>query len=239
MAGFFKSRKSGFTIIEILVVITVVGILAGIVIISYNAAQKQAQDTRTISMVQSFAQAVDAYYTANGRYPSANSELLYDEEYGYAALATCIGTEHPNNICGTRSFSGSCGNQTLISFRGAPELIADLSRFMNTKPATITHPPAKASIPVSEGCSIVIEETGPTYAPYCYIVDEGAGEMGSMESCFSGIGKNIFTAYEIRYVLTGKDVDCGLPGAVANSQDAFFSENGTPCVIQRGERRDS
>lgn len=41
----FKN-KNGFTIVELLIVIVVIGILAAITIVAYNGIQNRAQDTK-------------------------------------------------------------------------------------------------------------------------------------------------------------------------------------------------
>jgi prepilin-type N-terminal cleavage/methylation domain-containing protein len=47
--------RAGFTIVEVLIVITVIGILASIVIVSYNGIQKKGYDTSVQSDLDSIA----------------------------------------------------------------------------------------------------------------------------------------------------------------------------------------
>lgn len=62
--------KSGFTIVELLIVIVVIGILALIIIVSYNGTQNRANDSRRLSDMQSIRQSLEAYKTINGAYPA-------------------------------------------------------------------------------------------------------------------------------------------------------------------------
>lgn len=62
--------KSGFTIVELLIVIVIIAILATLVIISYNGIQQRARDAKRINDIKSVAKAVEAYYAINGTYPS-------------------------------------------------------------------------------------------------------------------------------------------------------------------------
>lgn len=53
--------KAGFTIVELIVVITVIAILAAIVITSYNGAQAKSRDAKRISQLTSIAEAITSY----------------------------------------------------------------------------------------------------------------------------------------------------------------------------------
>lgn len=62
---------TGFTIVELLIVIVVIGILAAITIVAYNGVQNRAQDARRINDAQMIVGALEAYKTLNGTYPAA------------------------------------------------------------------------------------------------------------------------------------------------------------------------
>ncbi len=62
--------QSGFTIVEILIVIVIIGILAAITIVSYNGIQKRAYVSQTVSTVQAYKQALMAYGSVNSAYPA-------------------------------------------------------------------------------------------------------------------------------------------------------------------------
>lgn len=61
--------KSGFTIVELLIVIVVIGILAAIVIVAYNGVQARARDARRLADIQTVNKALQLYYIDNGSYP--------------------------------------------------------------------------------------------------------------------------------------------------------------------------
>jgi len=65
--------KSGFTIVEIIIVIVVIGILAAITIVAYNGIQQRSRDTQRKSDIAQVAKVLELYYTINGKYPSAAS----------------------------------------------------------------------------------------------------------------------------------------------------------------------
>lgn len=70
-----KSR--GFTIVELLIVIVVIGILAAITVVAFNGVQTRANNTQSISTARSWIGAFEAYAAANGNYP-ANTIVAQD-----------------------------------------------------------------------------------------------------------------------------------------------------------------
>ena len=70
-------RKSvtGFTIVELLIVIVVIAILAAISLVAYTGIQNRAHDTAVQSDLSNFARKAGAYYAINGVYPSAPTHL--------------------------------------------------------------------------------------------------------------------------------------------------------------------
>lgn len=56
-------RQRGFTIVELLIVIVVIGILAAIVIVAFNGVQDRAKTTSKINDIRSMQKAIELYYT--------------------------------------------------------------------------------------------------------------------------------------------------------------------------------
>lgn len=65
-----KKRQSGFTIVELLIVIVVIGILAALVITTYSGIQAKARNSERQTDVQSVQTQIEAYFSQNGFYPS-------------------------------------------------------------------------------------------------------------------------------------------------------------------------
>jgi type II secretion system protein G len=64
------ASEHGFTIVEILIVIVIIGILAAITITAYNGTQDRARFTLMRSDLQSIIKALDMYKVDNDRYPN-------------------------------------------------------------------------------------------------------------------------------------------------------------------------
>lgn len=64
-----KKSRSGFTIVEILVVIVIIAILAAIVIVSYNGIQARNRDAQRKTDIANIIKALELYYADNGEYP--------------------------------------------------------------------------------------------------------------------------------------------------------------------------
>ena len=70
-----QALPRGFTIVELLIVITVIGILAAIVTVAYRGISNRANDTAVQSDLKSLARKMELYKVDNDRYPVGNSQL--------------------------------------------------------------------------------------------------------------------------------------------------------------------
>lgn len=70
-----KSAQKGFTIVELLIVIVVIGILAAIMIVAYNGITNRTRDTAVKSDLANIAKKLEAYKAVNGLYPANPAEL--------------------------------------------------------------------------------------------------------------------------------------------------------------------
>jgi general secretion pathway protein G len=63
-------KQSGFTIVELLIVIVVIGILAGLVLNTMNGVQKKGRDTERKTDINALASQLEVYYASNNKYPA-------------------------------------------------------------------------------------------------------------------------------------------------------------------------
>lgn len=65
-----KSKQQGFTIVELLIVIVVIGILAALVITTFTGIQQKARNTERETDIKALQGQIEAYYAQNGKYPT-------------------------------------------------------------------------------------------------------------------------------------------------------------------------
>ena len=91
--------KSGFTLVEIIIVLTVIGILAALVIVSYGNVQAKSRDTKRVSDLQNIADAISTYRvkfgndiaTGSGCGSGGNGSGWFNETPGaYKSILTCL-----------------------------------------------------------------------------------------------------------------------------------------------------
>lgn len=78
-----NARKSGFTLVELLIVIVVIAILAAIGVVAFNGIQQNAYASKAGQIASDYSKLIKLYYTENGIYPT-----FYDTPSGYACLGS-------------------------------------------------------------------------------------------------------------------------------------------------------
>lgn len=75
------SKRSGFTLIEIILVVVIIGILAGIAVPRMGGRTEQAKIAKAKQTINTLSMAVQEYEMINGNYPPSLDGLL-DESKG-------------------------------------------------------------------------------------------------------------------------------------------------------------
>ena len=63
-------NKKGFTIVELLIVIVVIGILATLVIVTFTGIQQKARNSQRQTDINALDSHIEAYYAESGNYPT-------------------------------------------------------------------------------------------------------------------------------------------------------------------------
>jgi len=83
--------SKGFTLVELLVSITIIGILSAIVFSGFTESQAQARDQVRQTTIKEMQLALENYYNQNGSYPVAGCGLGTGPAYSYDCDEYIIG----------------------------------------------------------------------------------------------------------------------------------------------------
>ena len=72
--------RAGFSLVELLVVMSVIAILATTASMSYTEAARETRDTKRIADMEAIGHALELFYQDNGRYPGACDGVSTDGE---------------------------------------------------------------------------------------------------------------------------------------------------------------
>lgn len=89
-------QRKGFTLVELLVVVGIIGVLASVSIVSLNSVRQKGRDAKRISEVKQMQSGLEAYFTNAGSYPVQ----------GTAAAPVTLGAVNFDALC-TAGFAAS------------------------------------------------------------------------------------------------------------------------------------
>lgn len=65
----FKRKKIGFTLIELIVVIAIIGLLSTVGLVALKSAREKSRDTKRIADIKTIETALELFYSTYNRYP--------------------------------------------------------------------------------------------------------------------------------------------------------------------------
>lgn len=113
--------QGGFTLIEMLIVIVIVGILSTLTLVALGPVQRQGRDARRLSDVRQVQTLVELYYSKKGEYPSGSGGSGSWDDLKTALTGASLGaTKIPNDPSSGRSYeygASSDGTDYVIGVR--------------------------------------------------------------------------------------------------------------------------
>ncbi|HEX9679565.1 MAG TPA: type II secretion system protein [Candidatus Saccharimonadales bacterium] len=88
----FSKKQAGFTIVELLIVIVVIGILAALVLNTFQGVQARARDTERRTDLNSIATQLEAYYADFGHYPDNSTATTCGDGTGSCDISVVMPT---------------------------------------------------------------------------------------------------------------------------------------------------
>lgn len=108
-----KYMKKGFSLIELLVVISIIAVITGLSLTNFLGARQRARDTRRKSDLQQLKYALRLYYNDYNKYPAATNNLIMG--CGASGTSQCPGG------CSAGEFAaGGSGGCSIVYMRKLP-----------------------------------------------------------------------------------------------------------------------
>lgn len=85
-----KNIKKGFTIVELLIVIIVIGILAGIVVVTYQGVQNKARTTSAQQSAKQILDKAEVYNATMSAFPADEAALINPVDENGDPLTTAL-----------------------------------------------------------------------------------------------------------------------------------------------------
>jgi general secretion pathway protein G len=82
-----NETRTGFSLIELMVTVSIIALLSVISVVSINVVSANARDSKRLGDVNTLSNALGIYYIDNGQYPNCAGN---DQDYG-GAWTTCLG----------------------------------------------------------------------------------------------------------------------------------------------------
>lgn len=156
------TRGHGFTLIEMLIVIAIIGILAGLLLTAIAAAMKKARETRASSEVRQIALAWESYLREYSTWPSGTDAA--GQPFGGTEGSLFVLVENATNLLGGADVPAGANPKKIVFFQRKDSALRDpwkqSYRYMLDLDysGSIPRPPAQGGDVISR--SVIVWSTG-------------------------------------------------------------------------------
>jgi len=235
-------KKSAFTLIELLIVITIVGVITSITFVSLNATRVKSRDAKRISDIRQLQSALEMYRNDNNSYPSAITagQALVGEINGQTYMKkvpTAPGNADGSCTTDTYDYAGTYTNYTLSYCLGGA--------VQNVGPANCQAIPGNPCYTFT--CGDNITYGGETYTTLligsqCWFgrnlnigtrvnnaVNQGDFSSGIQKYCYNDLDSNcdIYGGLYQWHMAAGKNQACDALNCTANPTDICCTSFGS------------
>ena len=103
-------KEGGFTLLELLIVIVIIGILALLIIPNITSAPKKARDTQRKTDLRAVKNGLEEYFVSNNSYPTALTDLTT----GTAPIMKTVPNDPKNTGAYVYTYTPANGNTTYV-----------------------------------------------------------------------------------------------------------------------------
>lgn len=112
------SMRRGFTLIEVLVAVTIVAVLVSIGVVSYGSVNKRSRDAKRKGDVEQLRSALEMYRADNGYYPNTGSGSWADASGLSTALVSTYLPAIPSDPKTTQTYRYKATNPSAGNYLG-------------------------------------------------------------------------------------------------------------------------
>ncbi len=115
-----KNNQKGFTLLELLIVVAIIGLLASLILVGLTAFRTRGRDARRIADIKQVQNGLEVYYTKNLRYPcNSNYAGALDSWEGLTTILTTGGvgiSQIPQDPLGQNNSYGYATDESCQSY---------------------------------------------------------------------------------------------------------------------------
>lgn len=134
-----RKATSGFTIVELLIVIVVIAILASISVVAYNGIQQRANNTRSTAAAKQLIGLIKAYTATYGTFPDTSAAVCGTIDNACTNNSNTVNTANNSTLINELRKVGNPPDSSPIAADGAYgiQYIYNASTTFNSQPAPL------------------------------------------------------------------------------------------------------